>query len=184
MPDQQIPTPLTNGLGQILFAARWLMAPIYVGLIVGLVLLIVKFVQTLAALVPQLLQMSRNDVVLGVLGLADLSLVANLILSGVVSGWQACVEPLLTPDGERGPGWLALDFSAIKLKLIGSIAVIAAIDILESFTHIDTVNPGTVGWQLAILLSIGLLGLLLAAMDRLSHPSSPSSGNGDSRTKE
>ncbi len=169
MPDQDIPTRLTQGLGRVIFAARWLMAPIYIGLLVGLLLLAVKFVQVLAALVPELLQMSGNDTVLAVLGLVDLSLVANLVLIVVLAGWQGFVDPLLGSHLEDQPAWLALDFSAIKLKLIGSIAVIAAIALLESFVHADTLAPATLAWQLAILLSIGVLGLLLALMDRLSH---------------
>ncbi len=169
MPDQDIPTRLTQGLGRVVFAARWLMAPIYIGLLLGLVLLAVKFVQKLVALVPELLQMSGNDTVLAVLGLVDLSLVANLVLIVVLAGWQGFVAPLLGPQHDDQPTWLALDFSAIKLKLIGSIAVIAAIATLESFVHADTLAPATLGWQLGILLSIGVLGVLLAAMDRLSH---------------
>jgi uncharacterized protein (TIGR00645 family) len=169
VPDQDIPTRLTQGLGRVIFAARWLMAPIYIGLLVGLLLLAVKFVQVLAALVPELLQMSGNDTVLAVLGLVDLSLVANLVLIVVLAGWQGFVDPLLGSHLEDQPAWLALDFSAIKLKLIGSIAVIAAIALLESFVHADTLAPATLAWQLAILLSIGVLGLLLALMDRLSH---------------
>ncbi|MGA3400806.1 MAG: YqhA family protein [Acetobacteraceae bacterium] len=169
MPDRDIPTLVTQGLGRVIFTARWLMAPIYIGLLVALVLLAVKFVQKLVALVPGLVQMSSNDTVLAVLGLVDLSLVANLVLIVVLAGWQGFVAPLLGSHDGNQPTWLALDFSAIKLKLIGSVAVIAAIAVLESFVHADTLAPATLGWQLGILLSIGVLGVLLAAMDRLSH---------------
>lgn len=169
MPDQDASTRLTRGLGRTIFAARWLMAPIYVGLLLGLVLLAVKFVQELVALVPMLLDMSGRDLVLAVLGLVDLSLVANLVLIVVLAGWQGFVDPLLCSHLDDKPDWLALDFSEIKLKLIGSIAVIAAIAMLESFVHADTVAPAVLGWQLAILLAIGVLGVLLALMDRLSH---------------
>jgi uncharacterized protein (TIGR00645 family) len=169
MPNQDFPTWLTKCMGRLMFAARWLMAPIYVGLLLGLVLLAVKFVQKLVALVPDLLQMSGNDTVLAVLGLVDLSLVANMVLIVVLAGWQGFVDPLLGSHLDDQPAWLALDFSAIKLKLIGSVAVIAAIAVLESFVHADTLAPETLGWQLGILLSIGVLGVLLALMDRLSH---------------
>jgi uncharacterized protein (TIGR00645 family) len=169
MVDLDISERLTKGLGRVILAARWLMAPIYIGLLVGLVLLAVKFVQKLVALVPGLLEMSANDIVLAVLGLVDLSLVANLVLIVVLAGWQGFVDPLLGAHLDDQPAWLALDFSAIKLKLIGSIAVIAAIAMLESFVHADSLTPATLGWQLAILLSFGVLGVLLALMDRLSH---------------
>jgi uncharacterized protein (TIGR00645 family) len=160
---------LTQGLGRAVFAARWLMAPIYLGLLGCLLLLVVKFVQNLAELVPDLLRLSSADTILAVLGLVDLSLVANLVLIVVLAGWQAVVDPLLGSHLDDQPSWPALDFSAIKLKLIGSIASIASIDTLESFMHVDALGSEMVARQLAILLSIGVLGLLLAAMDRLSH---------------
>lgn len=174
MPEQDNGTRLTQGrltqgLGRVVFAARWLMAPIYLGLLVCLLLLVVKFVQKLAELVPGLLQLSGSDTVLAVLGLTDLSLVANLILIVVLAGWQGVVDPLLGSHLDDQPAWLALDFSALKLKLVGSIAAIASIDILESFMHVEVLGPAIVARQLAILLSIGVLGVLLAAMDRLSH---------------
>jgi uncharacterized protein (TIGR00645 family) len=169
MPDQDVPTRLAQGLGRTVLATRWLMAPIYVGLLVALVLLVVKFAQKLVALVPDLLEMSGNDTVLAVLGLVDLSLVANLVLIVVLAGWQGFVDPMLGAHLDDQPAWLALDFSAIKLKLVGSIAAIAAIAILESFVHADTLASATLGWQLGILLGIGVLGVLLALMDRLSH---------------
>jgi uncharacterized protein (TIGR00645 family) len=169
MPDQDIPTRLTRGLGRVIFAARWIMAPIYLGLLVGLLLLAAKFVQTLIALVPTLWTLSTSGTVLAVLSLVDLSLVANLVLIVTLAGWQGFLDPLLDPSVINRPAWLALDFSAIKLKLIGSIATIGAVELLESLMHADAVSQATVVWELEILLSLGVLGVLLALMDRLSH---------------
>jgi len=163
------PAWLNRFLGRFIFAARWLMAPIYLGLLVGLLMLAIKFVQKLVLLAPKLLQISSNDTVLAILSLVDLSLVANLVLMVVLAGWQGFVDPLLHAHIEEQPDWIALDFSAIKLKLIGSVAAIAAIAMLESFLHADAIAPATLGWQVAILLAIGAVGVLLALMDRLSH---------------
>jgi uncharacterized protein (TIGR00645 family) len=169
MAHDDIGERLTHGLGRVMLASRWLMAPIYVGLLVALALLLVKFVQKLVSLIPGLLAASYSDIILAVLGLVDISLVANLALIVVLAGWQGFVDPMLSQRGDDQPAWLGLDFSAVKLKLIGSIATIAAIEMLESFVHIQSLPPTTVAWQLAILLGIGTLGVLLAAMDRLSH---------------
>ena len=46
---------------------------------------------------------------------------------------------------------------------------IAAIQILETFVHIDEVKIQDAAWQLAILLGIGLVGVLLALADKLSE---------------
>jgi uncharacterized protein (TIGR00645 family) len=167
-PETVNPT-FARGLGRLMFAARWLMAPFYLGLLLGLLLLIAKFAQKLIAMGPSLWTMSISDTVVAILGLVDLSLVGNLVLIVVLAGWQGFVGPLLETGPGDQPSWLALDFSAVKLKVIGSLATIAAVDMLESFMHIGTVAVASVTWQLAILMSFGLLAVLLAMMDRLSH---------------
>ena len=166
---QALEARVRRNMGRVMFAARWLVAPIYLGLLVVLALVAVKFVQKLVLAAPQVLGMTSNDLILMTLTLVDLSLVANLVMIVIFAGWTNFVGPLLRQPGERDAVWAGdLDFSAVKLKLIGSIAAIAAIALLETFMHPDTVAPATAAWQLALLLGIGVLGVLLAAMDRLS----------------
>ena len=159
-----------RNLGRAMFAARWIMAPIYIGLLVALLMIVVKFVQKLVMAIPGFLALSSNEAIFLVLTLVDLSLVANLVVIVIFAGWENFVGRLLGSQSER-PVWLgALDFGAIKLRLIGSIAAIAAILILETFVHIDEEPYQYAAWQLAILLGIGVLGVLLALADRLSEP--------------
>jgi uncharacterized protein (TIGR00645 family) len=61
-----------------------------------------------------------------------------------------------------------LDFGAVKMKLIASVTAIAAIQMLETFVHIDQTPKQDAMWQLFILLGIGVTGVLLALMDKLS----------------
>jgi uncharacterized membrane protein YqhA len=49
------------------------------------------------------------------------------------------------------------------------VVAIAAIQILETFVHIDEVRTQHAAWRLAILLGIGAVGVLLALADRLSE---------------
>ena len=65
-------------------------------------------------------------------------------------------------------GWGCSTSVPVKLRLLGSIVAIAAIQILETFVHIDEVNIEDAAWQLAILIGIGVVGALLALTDRLS----------------
>jgi uncharacterized protein (TIGR00645 family) len=146
------------------------MAPIYIGLLVSLALIVVKFVQKLVQAVPNLMETSSNEVIFDVLGLVDLSLVANLVVIVIFAGWDNFVGRLLTSQTGERPHWLgALDFSTVKLRLIASVAAIAAILILETFVHISEITPIQATLQLAILLGIGVLGVLLALMDRLGE---------------
>ena len=57
-------------LERALFASRWLMAPIYVGLIITLAVLVLKFLQELLHFVPHIFELAEADVVLTALTLA------------------------------------------------------------------------------------------------------------------
>jgi uncharacterized protein (TIGR00645 family) len=160
---------IRRNLGRVMVAARWIMAPLYIGLLCGLLLLVVKFVQVLVRAVPALLNQTSNETIYSVLTLVDLTLVANLVVIVIFAGWENFVGRLLEgPAGER-PAWLGgLDFSAVKLKLLGSIATVAAILILETFVHTDEVSQPQAVLQIAILLAIGVIGVLMAVMDRIA----------------
>jgi len=62
---------------QVLFASRWLLAPIYLGLSLALVALAMKFFQELLHVLPAILRTSETDLVLTVLALVDISRVAR-----------------------------------------------------------------------------------------------------------
>lgn len=150
-----------------MFLARWIMAPIYIGLLFPLCLVAVKFVQKAIGALPNLLAMSVGEIILLVLSLVDLALVGNLLVIVMFSGWASVVAPLLTGDAAERRS--VVDFSTMKVRLIASIAAIAGVSILETFIHIDDVPPAQAMWQLLILLGIAVTGVLLALMDRLAE---------------
>jgi uncharacterized protein (TIGR00645 family) len=144
------------------------MAPLYFGLLAGLLLLVAKFIQVLVQAVPQLLSQTSNETIYAVLTLVDLSLVANLVVIVIFAGWENFVGRLLEGAASERPAWLGgLDLSSVKLKLIASIATIAAILILETFVHIDETRRDNAVLQLFILLAIGATGVMMAVMDRI-----------------
>jgi uncharacterized protein (TIGR00645 family) len=161
---------IRRNLGRVMLAARWIMAPLYLGLLGGLLLVVAKFVQVLIRTVPQLPSQSSNETIYAVLTLVDLTLVANLVVIVIFAGWENFVGRLLEGHAGERPAWLAgLDFSAVKLKLIGSVVTIAAILILETFVHIGEIRKEDAVLQLAILLAIGVVGVLMALMDRIGN---------------
>lgn len=163
--DPALAERLERNLGRVLLATRWLMAPIYVGLLASVVLLAFKFLQKFVLSLSTLLSDSATEEMLGVLQLVDIALVANLVLTVVFAGWESVIGPLLA--GTRS-GFSGIGFGAVKLRLVSSIAAIAAIQILETFIHFDQTMAAQALWQLAILLGIGALGVLLALMDKLA----------------
>ncbi len=165
----EIEARIRRNVGRMMFAARWVMAPIYFGLLGVLLLIVVKFVQKLLQAVPQLLQLDSSETILTALTLVDLSLVANLVVIVIFAGWENFVGPLLRSVGDGQADWMGkLDFSALKLRLFASVAAIAGVQILETFTHIDEVAKQDAAWQLAILIGLGATGVMLAVIDRLT----------------
>jgi uncharacterized protein (TIGR00645 family) len=158
-----------------LFASRWLMAPMYLGLVVSLAMLTVVFLKELLYYVPKALSMSADQGILAVLTLIDLSLAANLLLIVLFSGYENFVSKLDIPDTRDRPDWMGkVDFSGLKMKLIASIVAISGIHLLKVFMSLGkpdsvyTVSENTMYWMVVIHLTFVVSGVLLAAMDWLS----------------
>lgn len=156
-------------LERMLFASRWLMAPFYVGLILGLVVLLVKFMQELAHFVLHVFDAKESDVILGVLALIDLSLAGNLILIVTFSGYENFVSKIDHADEKDRPEWMGkVDFSGLKLKLLASIVAISAIQLLKSFMGVQGVTDRDLTWLTIIHMVFVISGVILAFTDRLS----------------
>jgi uncharacterized protein (TIGR00645 family) len=74
-------------LEHLLFATRWLLAPIYLGLSLALVALGIKFFEELLHVLPHILQANETDLVLTVLALVDIARVGSLIVMVMLSGY-------------------------------------------------------------------------------------------------
>jgi len=121
----------------LIFNSRWLLAPFYLGLMFGMVILLVKFFQEFIHIVPHTLESSESDIVLAILTLVDMSLVANLLLIIVFSGYENFVSKIDTAGHVDRPDWMGkVDFSGLKMKVIASIVAISAIELLKAFVNI------------------------------------------------
>jgi len=151
----------------LLFAARWLMVPIYLAMILLLGMLVVYFLSEIAHALPLLLQMPEKDLVFLTLSLIDLSLAANLVLLVILSGYENFVSRVHLPENDTRPEWLnKIDFSGLKLKILGSITVIAAVHLLGDFLE-GAQQDSMFAWQILAVVIFALLGLIFAATDRV-----------------
>lgn len=154
----------------ILTASRWLMAPLYLGLIVALVVVGVEFFKELARAVAGFAKLDTDGTILAVLKLIDLVLIGNLVLIMITAGIGTLGsiarsehdEPLLEFMGK-------VDFSGLKLKVIVSLIAISAVDLLESFVEVASIDKTDLLWQVVILAVFVVTGVLLAVMDRLEE---------------
>jgi uncharacterized protein (TIGR00645 family) len=159
---------IERGAEAALFNSRWLMAPFYVGLVISLAVLFLKFVRMLWEFILEAPGWKSTDTILGVLGLIDMTLVANLILIVVFSGYENFVSRIDTTGHPSWPVWMTkIDFAGLKQKLLASIVAISAIHVLEAFLNIDHAFDATkMTWLVAVHLVFVISALLLALSDR------------------
>ena len=163
-----------QGFERALFASRWLMAPMYLGLVFALGLLAMIFVRELFYYLPKMMDSKSEDAILMVLTLIDLTLAGNLLLIVLFSGYENFVSKFDFDAGADRPDWMGkVDFSGLKMKLIASIVAISAIDLLKWFMSIDdaVTTPqmeSKLYWLVIIHLTFVLSGVLMALMDYLT----------------
>jgi uncharacterized protein (TIGR00645 family) len=158
---------LEHAVENLIYWSRWLMAPVYLGLIAALAILIVTFFRELVITVPQVLTMDETDVILLVLTLVDLSLAGNLVLIILFSGYENFVSKMDTAHMDKDrPEWMGtLDFSGLKIKLIASIVAISGIHLLKIFMNISDYTQQDLLWYVVIHITFVLSGVMFAAMD-------------------
>jgi uncharacterized protein (TIGR00645 family) len=165
------PSPLEAVIERVLFASRWLLAPLYLGMVAALVVIVIKFFEKLWQVATTTLEYGYEDVMLGILALLDLALLANLVLIVIFAGYENFVSKInAARNAEDRPRWMGhVDFSGLKMKLIGSIVAISAIGLLQDFTNISTLDPAILFWRVVLHLTFVLSGLLFAIMDWLGE---------------
>ncbi|MCX7945947.1 MAG: TIGR00645 family protein [Hydrogenophilus sp.] len=154
-----------------LFASRWFLAPVYVGLVGALVVMLYKFVKQFWVLLVGLPTASSSEVIVGVLSLVDAALVMNLILIIIFSGYENFVSKMddLHSHEDR-PDWMGhIGFADVKIKLIGSIVAISAIELLKSFLNVHQMEDRVLWWQTGLHMVFVVSALLYAVMDRIQR---------------
>ena len=161
---------LTRGIEALLFGGRMLLVPIFIAMLALLAMLMVYFVSELIHALPTLPGMSEKDLIILTVSLIDLSLTANLVVLVILSGYENFVRRVTFTENDARPAWLVrINFTGLKLRLIATITVIAAVHLLGSFLEVDSQNNRDLFWQVVVVLVFAALGLLLALTDRLSN---------------
>jgi len=155
----------------ILFHSRWILAPLYLGLVIALLLLTLKFGQELWHIVPHVFEDTGSEIILSTLSLIDLVLITNLLLMIIFSGYENFVSKIdMVSDHVDRPEWMGkIDYTAMKLKVIGSIVAISSIELLKVFINIEHIDEKHVKWMVIIHLVFVISGLLYAWMEKTYH---------------
>ncbi len=163
---------LERPLERLLFACRWLLAPLYLGLSLGLLVLGIKFFQEAFHVIVQVLTLTESDLVLTVLAMIDLVLVGSLIVMVMFAGYENFVSRIDVEEGGDKPAWLSkLDAGTLKLKVAASIVAISSIHLLRIFMNAQQTDNDKIMWYVILHLTFVVSAVLLGVLDRLAFGS-------------
>jgi len=153
-----------------LFGARWLLLPLYLGLAASLFFVVYKFITTFSETVRHLPEMDLQGTTLEVLQLLDITLLGNLVVIIIFSGYENFVSKInFAEAAEDRPALLGkVDYSGLKIKLIGSLVAISVIELLHDFMNAEYIVGETEKWRISIHLTFVVSGLLFALMDYIA----------------
>ena len=159
-------------LERLLFACRWLLAPVYLGLSLALIALGIKFFQEAVHVLSQVSQLAEADLVLTVLAMIDLALVGSLIVMVMFSGYENFVSRIDHDAGTDAPAWLSkIDSGTLKLKVAASIVAISSIHLLRIFVKVEQTDNDKIMWYVILHLTFVISAVLLGVLDKLSFAS-------------
>jgi uncharacterized protein (TIGR00645 family) len=152
---KQTAIAIENITEHLVFASRWLQVPVYLGLIVGSGLYVYKFMQELATLAMGVNTLTEVDMMLGILGLIDISMVLNLLIIVIIGGYSIFTSRIDFDEQEDRPQWIDnLDADRLKVKLSTSLASISGVHLLKTF--IDIHSETRTGELVALKFELGI----------------------------
>jgi uncharacterized protein (TIGR00645 family) len=189
-----MPTPdarrRTAAIGYFIFFSRWLQAPLYIGLILAQLIYVIVFVVELWHLAEEViadpLHISEATIMLGVLGLIDVVMIANLLIMVIIGGYETFVSRINLDDHPDQPEWLShVNANVLKVKLAMAIIGISSIHLLRTFIEVSdlgatnsttaegnetgqTYTEQGVFWQVMIHLTFIVSAVALALIDKWS----------------
>lgn len=156
-------------LEAILYGTRWLLAPIYLGLSLAILLLAVKFFQELFHVIPHLFELKEVDTILLALSLIDLALVGGLLVMVMFSGYENFVSTLNVEEGDEKLSWIGqMDANSLKNKVASSIVAISSIHLLKIFMDLEDYDVDRIKWYMVLHLTFVVSAFAMGMLDKLT----------------
>jgi uncharacterized protein (TIGR00645 family) len=160
---------IESWIERLLFASRWILAPVYLGLSLALLALGVRFFIEIVHVLGTLMTISESEMVLTVLSMIDLVLVGSLIVMVMFSGYENFVSRIDAGAEAEKLGWLGrLDAGTLKLKVAASIVAISSIHLLQKFMDVEKIENDKLLWYVVIHLTFVVSAVMLGVLDRMS----------------
>lgn len=154
---------------KMLYSARWIMAPVYLGLSFVLLALAVKFFQEVFHIIPNIFSIAEVDLVLTTLSMIDISLVGGLIVMVMFSGYENFVSKIDVDENDDKLGWLGkMDTGSLKNKVAASIVAISSIHLLKVFMNTQHIDNEKIKWYLLLHVTFVASAFVMGYLDKLS----------------
>ena len=152
-----------------MYASRWLLAPIYLGLSLAVLLVGIKFFQEAIHTFPLIFSLKETDLVLVTLSLVDMALVGGLLVMVMLSGYENFVSTIDLEEGQEKLSWLGkLDSGSLKQKVAASIVAISSIHLLKAFMAAQEIANDKLMWYVIIHMTFVLSALGMAYVDKMN----------------
>lgn len=154
---------------KLMYATRWLLAPIYFGLSLAIVLLAIKFFVELAHAIPMIFTMPEVDLILLILSLVDMALVGGLLVMVMFSGYENFVSAMDLDENDEKLNWLGkMDANSLKNKVAASIVAISSIHLLKVFMNADNVDNDKIMWYVIVHITFVASAFAMGILDKLT----------------
>jgi len=154
----------------LMYGARWILAPIYIGLSLALFMLGLKFFQEIVHYLPLIFEMKEADLVLLVLSLIDMALVGGLLVMVMFSGYENFVSQLDISEDKEKLSWLGkVDSGTLKNKVAASIVAISSIHLLKVFVNTENISPTYLKWYVIIHLTFVASAFAMGYLDKITR---------------
>ncbi|MBG21902.1 MAG: hypothetical protein CMF22_00365 [Idiomarinaceae bacterium] len=154
----------------LMYSLRWLLAPIYLGLSLAVMLLGVKFFQELFHAVPLIFTMPEVDLILLTLTLIDIALVGGLLVMVMLSGYENFVSTLDIGGDTEKLAWLGkIDSGGLKNKVAASIVAISSIHLLKVFMNANNIDADKIKWYVIMHLTFVGSAFAMGYLDKLTR---------------
>jgi uncharacterized protein (TIGR00645 family) len=177
-PTEDVSTKVVAWLELGIFETRWLLAPIYIGLVIAEVVYCYLFVVSLWDMIVHVPELTshQEEGLIRLLGLVDYAMVANLVMMIVLGSWHLFIQQF-SPRLHNRPQWLHhVDSSTLKIKMGKSLIGVSSINLLKQFLEAQTTDWNTLSKLIVIHLLFVVSTMAIAWMASI-HSSTPGNGH-------
>ncbi|MFW5443080.1 MAG: TIGR00645 family protein [Methylococcaceae bacterium] len=161
---------MEKAMERVMYASRWILAPVYLGISLALFALLIKFYQELYHFLPHILEIGESELILKLLTLIDLTLVGSLLVIVMFSGYENFVSQMDIAEGTEKLDWLGShDYGSLKMKVAASIVAISSIHLLKIFMNVEETDNDKLMWYVLIHLTLVISALFMGYLDKISR---------------